>query len=133
MPRTPQETFHELTGRIAALISGKTESAAGGPAALYAERAHVSFPLTPGAGPLRGRDELRAHFTAVAAGFAGVVTDLRTEGVRILETADPEVIVAEFHYVATTPQGAMTLPNAFIMRVRNGEIVESRDYAATPA
>ncbi len=46
------------------------------------------------------------------------------------ETTDPEVIVAEFEYQGTSPDtGApYALPAIFVMRVRNGEIVSSRDY-----
>ncbi|MFD0523241.1 nuclear transport factor 2 family protein [Paractinoplanes durhamensis] len=46
------------------------------------------------------------------------------------ETADPEVIVAEFAYrghVAETGE-TFTVPCVFIMRIRDGRIIESRDY-----
>lgn len=132
MDRTAQEIFHELTGRIAALIADPT-TGAGHVVQLYSEPTHVSFPLTAGAAPLRSRADLRAHFEAVAAGLTGTVTQLTTENVRIHQTADPEVVVAEFEYSARTPGGDLTLPNVFVMRIRDGEIVESRDYAGTPA
>jgi uncharacterized protein len=49
--------------------------------------------------------------------------------VTIHETADPEVIVAEFEYQGTTETGEpYALPAIFVMRVRDGEIVSSRDY-----
>ena len=49
--------------------------------------------------------------------------------VTIHETTDPEVIVAEFEYQGTTGAGeAYALPAIFVMRVRDGEIVSSRDY-----
>jgi uncharacterized protein len=39
------------------------------------------------------------------------------------------VIVAEFEYQGTTDAGEpYALPAIFVMRVRNGEIVSSRDY-----
>jgi ketosteroid isomerase-like protein len=39
------------------------------------------------------------------------------------------VIVAEFAYEFPMPGGSVTqVPCVFVMRVRNGEIVESRDY-----
>ncbi|MGH3659519.1 MAG: nuclear transport factor 2 family protein, partial [Micromonosporaceae bacterium] len=45
------------------------------------------------------------------------------------ETADPEVIVGEFAYEVTQADGTVNLvPCVFVMRVRDGEIVESRDY-----
>ncbi len=49
--------------------------------------------------------------------------------VTIHETADPEVIVAEFEYQGTSDTGERyALPGIFVPRVRNGEIVSSRDY-----
>ncbi|MCX5096217.1 hypothetical protein OOK36_47105 [Streptomyces sp. NBC_00365] len=40
-----------------------------------------------------------------------------------------EVIVAEFGYEFTLPVGTMTkVPCVFVMRVRDGQIIESRDY-----
>lgn len=46
------------------------------------------------------------------------------------ETAEPEVIVAEFNYhgqEAGTGR-AFTVPCIFVMRVRDGRILASRDY-----
>jgi uncharacterized protein len=50
--------------------------------------------------------------------------------VTIHETTDPEVIVAEFEYQGTSPDTGepYALPAIFVLRVRNGEIVSSRDY-----
>ncbi|MGN9907032.1 nuclear transport factor 2 family protein [Phytohabitans sp. LJ34] len=89
---------------------------------LYAERTHVTHPFHPlGAPALRDREEIRAHFAA--AGSSGVSFDRRPANITIHETADPEVIVAEFEY-----RGAVGVPCVFVLRVRDGEIVESRDY-----
>lgn len=128
MTRTPQETFHELTdrvGKLAAGDSGQVEALA----ALYADTTDVSFPMTPAAPTLRSRAEVYAYFADVATQLAEDVTVLRPEGVRILETVDPEVVVAEFHYAGEGPQGGFTWPNVFVMRIREGQIVESRDYS----
>ncbi|MCK9926615.1 hypothetical protein MXD62_05430 [Frankia sp. Mgl5] len=43
-------------------------------------------------------------------------------------TADPELVVVEFSYVGRGEQGDFTLPCVFVVRVRDGHIVESRDY-----
>jgi ketosteroid isomerase-like protein len=45
--------------------------------------------------------------------------------------ADPELIVGEFDYVAEhTSSGATTrIANVFVLRVRDGQIVHSRDYS----
>lgn len=130
MTRTPQETFHELTDRVGKLVAGDPGQAEE-LAALYAETTDVSFPMTPSAPPLRSRGELQAHFTTVAAQLADRVTAWRADGVRIHETADPEVVVAEFQHAGEGPQGGFTLPNVIVMRVRDGQIVESRDYSAS--
>jgi uncharacterized protein len=53
----------------------------------------------------------------------------RVVDVVIHQTADPELIVAEFAYEFTSPDDATTkVPCVFVMRVRDGQIIESRDY-----
>lgn len=45
-------------------------------------------------------------------------------------TGDPEVVIGEFEYhrcSANNPE-PFVMPNIFVLRVRNGFIVESRDY-----
>jgi len=120
-PRTPREVFLALVHGIAA---GNTE----GLAELYAEKTDVSHPFDPlHAAPVRSREELRAAF----AGFAARRREPRRVGnVTIHETTDPEVIVAEFEYQGTKPETGepYALPAVFVMRVRDGEIVSSRDY-----
>jgi len=132
MTRTPQATFNELVHRVSALVAGYSGQVQR-LAELYAEKTHVSFPMTPDAQPLRTRAELRAHFADVASRLRGGVAGMRAEDVRIHQTTDPEVIVAEFRYQAGQPEGGLRLPNVFVMRVRDGEIIESRDYSASAA
>lgn len=94
---------------------------------LYAERTDVRHPFHPlGAPALRSRDEIRRHFAAAS----DVTFDRRPENLTIHETADPEVIVAEFEYRGTTAGSGepAVVPCVFVLRVRDGEIVESRDY-----
>ena len=43
-------------------------------------------------------------------------------------TADPEVVIFEFSYAGRVDGRDFTLPCIFVTRVRDGEIVESRDY-----
>ena len=53
----------------------------------------------------------------------------RVVDVVVHQTADPEVIVAEFGYEFTSPDDSATkVPCVFVMRVRDGQIIESRDY-----
>ncbi|MGW7532801.1 nuclear transport factor 2 family protein [Amycolatopsis sp. NPDC054798] len=92
---------------------------------LYAAKTDVRHPFLPGAPVLRTRDDLRAHFAAgAAAAFRIEVTDL----VLHLST-DPEVIIGESTYVGETSAGVtFQVNNIFAMRIRDGQIVESRDY-----
>jgi uncharacterized protein len=121
-PATPREVFLEL-------VHGVANNRGAELAELYAEQTHVVHPFDPSRGaPLRTRDELRVH-------FAGTPTDsgeTTREPVDIVvhETTDPEVIVAEFSYAGTTRDTGETVavPAVFVLRVRDGKIVESRDY-----
>lgn len=95
---------------------------------LYAEKTDVRHPFsTPELPPLLSRADLREHFS-----FAGgVVPEFERKVVDLVihEGADPEVVVAEFSYEFTYPDGKVfRMPAVFVMRVRDGEIVESRDY-----
>jgi ketosteroid isomerase-like protein len=95
---------------------------------LYAEQTHVVHPFDPLRGAaLRTRDELREHFRPTDAGPR---LNRRPANITIHETTDPEVIIAEFEYQGTVADTGepFALPAVFVLRVRNGEIVSSRDY-----
>jgi uncharacterized protein len=95
---------------------------------LYAEQTHVVHPFDPHRAPaLRTRDELREHFRPTDTGPR---LHRRPANITIHQTTDPEVIVAEFEYQGTVADTGepFTLPAIFVLRVRNGEIVSSRDY-----
>jgi uncharacterized protein len=79
--------------------------------------------------PLLSRDALREHFGAAGPRVAGVVR-YQPDNIRIHETQDPEVIVAEFDYAGTVIASGepFRVPCVFVLRVRDGLIVESRDY-----
>jgi len=119
-PRSPREVF-------LALVSGIADGNPDGLPELYAEQIDVVHPFDPMHGaPLRSRDELRKRMEQFAAGPR---PRRRVGNVTIHETTDPEVIVAEFEYQGTTEAGEpYALPAIFVMRVRDGEIVSSRDY-----
>jgi ketosteroid isomerase-like protein len=98
-------------------------------AGLYAERTYVIHPLHPlNPPPLRSRDELNEHFTS--PGPVNRTLNRQPVDIRIHETADPEVIVAEFAYQGRVVETGetFTVPCVFVMRIRDGLIVESRDY-----
>jgi ketosteroid isomerase-like protein len=96
-------------------------------AALYADDAVVQLPFNRPA-PLRieGRRQLeRRNELAV-----DMPLELTPEHLVIHETSDPEVVVAEFDYLGrvTTTGRTFRVSNILVVRVRDGQIVESRDY-----
>ena len=125
MPRTPTEVFHELVDGVERLVGGE-QSQVDRLAALYAEQTDVRHPMAPlGDTPLRTREELRRHFAAGPGDSPGL-TGFHAADIRVHETADPEVVVAEFTYRGE----GFAVPCIFVLRVRDGLIVESRDYTA---
>ncbi len=119
---SPREVFLRL---VHGVCDGPYEDLAG----LYAEQTHVTHPFHPlNPPPLRSRSDLQEHFTGPPP--AGRTLNRRPVDIVVHETADPEVIVAEFAYqgrVVETGE-AFTVPCVFVMRIRDGLIVESRDY-----
>jgi ketosteroid isomerase-like protein len=125
-PRSPREVF-------LALVNGVADGRFAELPSLYAEQTDVVHPFDPLRAPaLRTREEIREHF-GVREHSRPADTDppRRTvANVTIHETTDPEVIVAEFEYQGTAAGTGepYALPGIFVLRVRNGEIVSSRDY-----
>jgi ketosteroid isomerase-like protein len=123
-PLSPQDVF-------LALVNGVAEGRWDELPSLYAEQTHVVHPFDPLRGPaLRTRDELREHFTPTGAAPRLDRLDRRAANITIHQTTDPEVIIAEFEYQGTVVDTGepFALPGIFVLRVRNGEIVSSRDY-----
>lgn len=90
---------------------------------LYAADTVVEMPFAlPSPVRLNGRDEIRKHFSQP------VPFTLRALSTRVHETADPEVIVAEYDYEITAAGTGLRVSNIQVLRVRDGLIVESRDY-----
>ncbi|TCC58920.1 ketosteroid isomerase [Kribbella pittospori] len=120
---TPEEVFLKL-------VHGVADRDFAALPELYAEQTDVRHPMNPfGDHPLRSRDELRQHFGGVGPKVMEVVR-FQPENIRVHQTTDPEVIVAEFDYVGTVlATGApYRTPCIFVLRIRDGLIVESRDY-----
>ena len=95
-------------------------------AELYACNALVELPFAqPTAIRLDGRDAIRAHFARVAGRVR-----LRVIDRHLLETTDPEVIVADYRYDGgVLPSGKrLVVSNIQIFRVRSGVIITSRDF-----
>jgi uncharacterized protein len=125
--RSPQEVF--LT-----LVNGVAERRWDELPGLYADQTDVVHPFHPLRAPaLRSRDEIREHFTAREHSRqtdAGPPELRRAAIINIHQTIDPEVIIAEFEYQGTVAGTGepFALPAIFVLRVRDGEIVSSRDY-----
>ncbi|MGC4809768.1 nuclear transport factor 2 family protein [Micromonospora sp. DT228] len=119
---SPRETFLRLVNGV---CDGPYEDLAD----LYAEQTHVTHPFHPlNPAPLLSRGELHEHFTSPPP--VGRTLNRKPVDVTIHETADPEVIVAEFAYQGRVDETgeAFTVPCVFVMRIRDGLIIESRDY-----
>jgi ketosteroid isomerase-like protein len=117
---SPREVFDRLLGGVTGRKWADLPN-------LYAEEAIVEHPFaTTTAARLEGREQIREHFAAGAA----MPLEMRADNVVIHETADPEVIIAEFDYhgLVTTTGRTFTMRNIFVLRVRDGLIVASRDY-----
>ncbi|MFC5996271.1 nuclear transport factor 2 family protein [Pseudonocardia hispaniensis] len=116
----PAEVFEELARRLAAR---EWDDAA----ELYAADVEITNRFSPD-GPItsRGRDAVREFFT----GLGGRLDSLTVIDAALTPGADPEMLTAEFSFAATAGGGGVhfSLPAVFVMRVRNGEIVASRDY-----
>jgi len=109
------------------LIEGITTLRPEGLPRLYAPDAVVVHPFAHPASRLEGREALRAHFARLET----LPMEIKARNVVVHQTADPEVIIAEFEYEGRNTETGreFVVPNVFVMRVRNGHIVESRDYA----
>jgi ketosteroid isomerase-like protein len=95
-------------------------------AELYACDALVELPFAqPMPIRLDGRDAIRAHFARVAGRMR-----LRVIDRHLLDTADPEVIVADYRYDGGVLSSGkrLVVSNIQIFRVRGGVIITSRDF-----
>jgi ketosteroid isomerase-like protein len=120
MALTPHEVFLKL-------VWGVSEGRWDELPELYADQTYVEHPFSPsGDKPLRTRGELREHFSA---GKRLPPPRQEPASITVHETTDPEVIVAEFEYRETRESGEpFRVPCIFVLRVRDGKIVASRDY-----
>jgi ketosteroid isomerase-like protein len=117
---TPREVFERL-------LDGITGGAGEGLADLYGEDVVIEMPMAaPAPARIEGREQLRAHF----ANAPRIPLEFEAGNVVVHQTADPEVIIAEFDYHgrATTTGRAFHVANIQVLRIREGRIVATRDY-----
>jgi len=133
MSQSPAEVARAVAAGVSRLIAGaltdeQRQLELDNLASLYAEHTDVRHPFAPlGDTPLRTRADLRRHFAGGPVRARGA-EHFEAAG-RVHETADPEVVIFEFCYTGSAHGRPFTLPCIFVMRVRDGVIVESRDYA----
>jgi uncharacterized protein len=127
-PSAPTRTARETVDGFLAATTGADPGAL---ADFYAPQVVIEMPFAPaGLYPARTettREELRTRFRAGAA-----VRAYESLGdVRVHETADPELIVAEYaltgRLLATGEP--FTLPFVMFLTVRDGHIAHTRDYS----
>jgi ketosteroid isomerase-like protein len=94
---------------------------------LYAQDALVEYPFAlPVPARLDGREAIRRYFAAVAR----MPLELQARNITVHQTGDPELIVAEWDYdgLVTTTDRSFRISNIQVSRIRNSQIVASRDY-----
>jgi ketosteroid isomerase-like protein len=124
MPTTPPPAPRQVVERLHRLVA---EGDLEGQADLFAPDGVLEWPFAPDGVPRRieGREAIRATFAPLgrrmrAAGRRpGAVAD-----VVVHETRDPEVVVVEL----ALGGGDDPLPYVQVFRVRDGQILEFRDY-----
>lgn len=132
-PSAPADVVRAVAAGVSRLIAGnltepEKQAQLDHLAGLYAEHTDIRHPFAPmGDTSLRTRAELRRHFADGPAQAQGAD---RFEPVgQVHETADPEVVIFEFSYAGSANGRPFTVPCIFVTRVRDGVIIESRDYA----
>jgi uncharacterized protein len=119
-PATPRQVLERLLDGIANRRWAELHE-------LYAEQAVIDYPFgLPAPRRLQGKDAIRSYFATVAQ----QPLLLRARDTIVHETADPEVVVAEWNYdgLVTSTGRTFEVANIQVSRVRDGRIVESRDY-----
>lgn len=112
---------------VEALMRGISEGAWQDLHRWYWPDATVEYPFAlPSPSRLEGLEAIQRYFAAAAK----LPLRLQMRDMIVHETADPEVVVAEWDYdgLATTTGRSFQVSNIQVSRVRDGKIVASRDY-----
>ena len=126
----PAEIVRAVCDGVSLLVSGDLDQAQREAqldrlAALYAERTDVRHPFAASGPPLRTRADLRRHFARSPTRADGVER-FEPVGLHVHRTGIPR---SSSPSSATRVAAACSIPNIFVTRVRDGVIIESRDYA----
>lgn len=98
---------------------------------LYAPDTVVRHPLARDRSALlQGRDALKDHFQR----FFSTGVTLRASTIRFYDLTDPELAIGAFTYHGRNGFGMdrFDLEACFIWRVRDGLVIDSRDYLSQP-
>ncbi|AQZ66860.1 unnamed protein product [[Actinomadura] parvosata subsp. kistnae] len=121
-----QASAREVAERFLGVAAGGDLAAL---ADLYSEDSVIELPFAPPGIPARfeGREGHRARFGRAAT----VVRHERVANVVLHESTDPEVVIVEYdlHGHVLSSGQPFTRSYVMVMRVRDGLIVHSRDYA----
>ena len=132
-PAGPADIVSGVAAGVGRLVAGRLtpqerEAQLDRLAACYAEDTDVRHPMAVAPGsPLRTRADVREHFARAAAQLRGLERFETVDAV-VHATTDPEVVIFEFGYAISAGGREFTVPNIYVVRVREGQIVESRDY-----
>jgi ketosteroid isomerase-like protein len=112
---------------VEAVMRGIADEAWSDLHAWYADDAVIDYPFgLPQPSRLEGIGAIRAYFASAAK----LPVRLQARDMIVHQTADPEVVIAEWDYdgqLKTTGR-VFRVSNIQVSRVRNGKIVASRDY-----
>ncbi|MGP3962836.1 nuclear transport factor 2 family protein [Nonomuraea sp. 3N208] len=97
---------------------------------LYAEDGLHEFPFG-GLPPYNGREEIRVGYRASWGATPAEVKEVRR--LALHRTEDPEVVVVEQSTYVMAGDRSITVPGLLVLRIRNGEILHTRDYMDTSA
>jgi ketosteroid isomerase-like protein len=118
---SPQQV---IEGLLRALVEGRGDETVDS----YAADTVIEMPFAPPGMPTssRGREELRSRRKAAA----GLWEFDAVDNVHLHTTGDPEVIVAEYriHGRVTSTGRRFAFSYVMVTRVRDGQIVHTRDY-----
>jgi ketosteroid isomerase-like protein len=124
MERSPREVVEQ----VRRMVAGEGVVFAD----LFAEDGLLEYPFAMPGQPrqVRGREEIRAYFSQMAAAGARQLFAMDGVEARVRDTDDPEVVVAEIeHYGTSLVTGeAYRFRALAVIRVRGGEIVSYEDY-----
>ncbi len=127
---SPADVVHAVIDGVCRFVMGDT-SALARVGDLYAEPTYVLHPLRPEIPPLRTQEDFRRHAATV------IDRRVRPDSYRAVDivvhtTTDPELVVTEFRYESVQDGTTTVVPCVWFTRVRDGRIVEARDYNGQP-